>query len=168
VGLGLGSSAIPTRLLFAGIAVSILPDLDVLAFQLHIPYANEFGHRGASHSLFFACMVALLGALMVNYFHVSRTRIVAFLLLVAASHGILDSLTNGGMGIAFFWPFTSARYVAPIHVIEVSPLSMSRIMSSRISDVLISEVLWIWLPCLILMMTLRYLSKTSSAQTLDK
>ncbi|KLD80133.1 hypothetical protein FZ025_13410 [Xanthomonas hyacinthi] len=37
---------ISTRLLGAGIGASMLPDLDVVAFALHIPYADAFGHRG--------------------------------------------------------------------------------------------------------------------------
>ena len=46
---------IPPRLLVAGVIAAMLPDADVLAFALHIPYADAFGHRGASHSLLFAC-----------------------------------------------------------------------------------------------------------------
>lgn len=55
---------IPTWLLAAGVVAAMLPDADVLAFALHIPYADAFGHRGASHSLLFACVLAALAALM--------------------------------------------------------------------------------------------------------
>jgi inner membrane protein len=40
LGLGLGVRIIPKPLLLAGVVACILPDLDVLAFQLHIPYAQ--------------------------------------------------------------------------------------------------------------------------------
>ena len=53
---------IPSRLLVAGVIAAMLPDADVLAFALHIPYADAFGHRGASHSLLFAGVLAALAA----------------------------------------------------------------------------------------------------------
>lgn len=154
IGLGLGTRIIPAKLLIAGVMVSILPDLDVVAFHLGFPYAHDFGHRGATHSLMFAAIIALLGSTAIHYFKASITRTFSFLLLAAASHGLLDAFTNGGLGIAFFWPFSSVRYFAPVQVIEVSPLSMSRIFSARMGEVLMSELLWVWLPCLLLMLLL--------------
>ncbi|HEL2980197.1 TPA: metal-dependent hydrolase [Stenotrophomonas maltophilia] len=55
---------IPPRLLIAGVVAAMLPDADVLAFALHIPYADAFGHRGASHSLLFAGVLAMLAAVL--------------------------------------------------------------------------------------------------------
>jgi inner membrane protein len=55
---------IPPRLLVAGVIAAMLPDADVLAFALHIPYADAFGHRGASHSLLFAGVLAALAAVL--------------------------------------------------------------------------------------------------------
>ncbi|PTS78499.1 hypothetical protein DBR33_01035 [Stenotrophomonas sp. HMWF022] len=55
---------IPPRLLAAGVVAAMLPDADVLAFALHVPYADAFGHRGASHSLLFAGVLAVLAALL--------------------------------------------------------------------------------------------------------
>ena len=53
---------IPAWLLAAGVVAAMLPDADVLAFALRIPYADAFGHRGASHSLLFASVLAALAA----------------------------------------------------------------------------------------------------------
>ena len=39
---------------------SILPDIDVLAFKMGIPYEHPFGHRGFTHSILFATVWALL------------------------------------------------------------------------------------------------------------
>src|SRR5882762_5840577 len=61
VGLGLGRDIIAPRLLVAGVAASVLPDLDVLAFRLGVPYGSALGHRGLTNSLVFAVLVALLG-----------------------------------------------------------------------------------------------------------
>ncbi|MHA8021656.1 metal-dependent hydrolase [Stenotrophomonas hibiscicola] len=55
---------IPAWLLAAGVVAAMLPDADVLAFALHIPYADAFGHRGASHSLLFACVLSALAAVL--------------------------------------------------------------------------------------------------------
>lgn len=154
VGLGLGLGVIPVRLLVAGIFVSVLPDFDVIAFHLGLPYAHALGHRGASHSFLFAAVIALLGASAFHFFRASLSRTFSFLFLAAVSHGILDAFTNGGLGIAFFWPFSATRHFAPMQVIEVSPLSLSRIFSARFGEVLLSELLWVWFPCLLLMLIL--------------
>lgn len=55
---------IPAWLLAAGVVAAMLPVADVLAFALHIPYADAFGHRGASHSLLFAGVLAALAAVL--------------------------------------------------------------------------------------------------------
>ena len=145
---GLGRKAISKRLLAAGVIASVVPDLDVLAFRLGIPYAAEFGHRGFSHSLLFALIVAVVGVSLARPLLSTPKRSFWFLLLAVASHGILDAFTNGGLGVAFLWPFSGERFFAPIQPIEVAPLGLSRFLSVRGAAVLCSEVLWVWLPFL--------------------
>ena len=41
-------------------ALAMLPDADVVAFAFGIPYASEFGHRGASHAIVTALIVGAL------------------------------------------------------------------------------------------------------------
>lgn len=147
IGLGLGRNIIPSRLIVAGIAVAVLPDIDVLAFRFGISYAAGIGHRGLSHSLVFAATLALLGACV---FRSNFTKAFWFLFAAAASHGVLDALTNGGLGIALLWPFSTERFFAPVQPIEVSPLSIKRFMSARGAAVLMSETLWVWLPCAVI------------------
>ena len=149
LGLGLGSRIIPARLLVAGAVVSILPDLDVLAFRFGVSYASEFGHRGFSHSLLFAALMALLGACAWRWFRTGYWRACLFLFVATASHGVLDAFTNGGFGVAFLWPWSHQRFFFGPQVIEVSPLSISRFLSERGASVLVSELLWVWLPCLL-------------------
>ena len=36
-----------------------------------------------------------------------------YLFLSTASHGVLDALTDGGLGVAFFSPFDQTRYFFP-------------------------------------------------------
>ena len=69
--------------------------------------------------------------------------------LSTISHGLLDMVTNGGLGIALWWPWSSERLFFPWQVIEVSPLSLSRVFSARGLAVIQSELLWIWLPALL-------------------
>jgi inner membrane protein len=99
--------------------LSLLPDLDVVAFFFRIPYSDPFGHRGASHSF----LVALaLGAMLLTIPSRQRVRTAVIGGLVAASHGLLDTLTDGGLGVALLWPFTDARYFAPWRPIPVAPI----------------------------------------------
>ncbi len=102
LGFGLGKKLVPGRLLLAGVAVSILPDLDVIAFSFGIPYADQFGHRGFTHSLFFAAMVALIGACAHRSLHCSFGIGFWFLFLATVSHGVLDAFTNGRIGHRIF------------------------------------------------------------------
>jgi len=76
----------------------------------------------------------------------SRPLLCGFLFLSTLSHGILDALTNGGLGVAFFAPFDDSRYFFPWRPIRVSPISVSGFLSSRGLQVLRSELQWIWLP----------------------
>ena len=89
--------------------VSALPDLDVLAFRFGIPYAAPFGHRGFTHSLLFALILATATALAL---FASRRDAghaclgLGFITFFAvASHGFLDAATDAGLGVGFFIPF---------------------------------------------------------------
>ena len=146
-GLGLGKSVIPRRLLVAGVVASMLPDFDVIAFKLGVAYADGFGHRGASHSLLFALLVGLLACAVAPLLRASRVKAFVFVALSAASHPLLDMLTNGGLGVALCWPWSDARYFLPWRVIEVSPIGL-RFLKGRGLDVLGSEFVWIWLPAI--------------------
>jgi inner membrane protein len=132
------------------VVASILPDLDVLAFRFYIAYADVLGHRGASHSLVFALCLALVVFALAKYLKAIPTTAFWFTAVCAASHGVLDMFTNGGLGAALWWPFSEARVFAPWQVIEVSPLSLRRVFSAKGWAVLQSELFWIWLPALLL------------------
>lgn len=148
--VGLGRGIVPPRLLLAGMLGSVLPDLDVVTFHLDIPYSADLGHRGFSHSLLFAALVALAGAAAHRKLGSGFTRAFLFLFLATASHGVLDAFTNGGPGVAFLWPWSGQRYFAPpaLRVIGVSPLTISHFLSAYGLAVLWSELRWIWLPAL--------------------
>jgi inner membrane protein len=54
-------------------------------------------------------------------------------------------MTTGGLGVAFFSPFSNERYFLPWRPIRVSPLSAG-FFSARGLAVLASELKWVWLP----------------------
>ncbi len=136
------------------IACSSLPDADVIGYRwLYIPSYHFFGHRGFFHSPVFA---ALLSLFIVCIFYRKEVifsnqwwKYVLYFFILSASHGLLDALTNGGSGIALLSPITNERYFFPWTPIEVSPLSIKAFFSQRGFTVLISEMIWIWAPCLL-------------------
>jgi inner membrane protein len=85
-----------------------LPDLDLVAFSLGIPYHAPFGHRGASHSFVFAALCGMLIALAVRARPVSAARVGLIVGAMVATHGLLDTLTDGGLMLeecGLFLPF---------------------------------------------------------------
>lgn len=148
--LGTGSRLTPPRLVVAGVICSSLPDIDSLGFFAGVPYASLFGHRGFTHSLFFAVVVGLLGCAAAPALGAGRTWALAFVTLSTASHGLLDTFTNGGLGIALLSPFSNHRFFAPWRPIPVSPIGVHGLASPRGLSLFSAELLLVWLPCLAL------------------
>src|SRR5688500_13501365 len=102
----------PLRFWLLGMACAVLPDFDSIGFAFGIRYGDLLGHRGLSHSLLFAALfgwgVAVL-AFRGAEWRPWRGRLALFFFLATASHGLLDALTNGGLGVAFFSPFDPTR-----------------------------------------------------------
>lgn len=139
------------RLWLVGAACSVVPDLDSIGFFSGVPYGSLLGHRGLSHSLLFALTLALGLAPLCRKVSpkASLLAVTGFLFLCTASHGALDALTNGGLGVAFFSPFVQHRYFFPWRPIVVSPISISRFLAGRGVQVLWSELRWVVLPSLV-------------------
>ena len=123
-----------TRIAIASMALSALPDADALFFGA-IPYSHPFGHRGFTHSLFFAALIGLLTAVLFSkagWAPAHSFLPLAILFPVAtASHGFFDAMTDGGLGVAFFAPFSNNRYFFPWRPIPVAPLSLEGLMNPR-------------------------------------
>lgn len=139
------------RVLFLCLLGSVIPDADVIGFKLGIQYADMLGHRGATHSIVFALFYALFSTYLIKEKLLKRNIILFFLFFFSVmSHGLLDMLTNGGLGIGIFIPFTEKRYFFPIRPIEVSPLGYG-FFSKRGLDVVINEFMLICTPCLLML-----------------
>jgi inner membrane protein len=105
--------------------LSLLPDADVIGFRLGIRYGDAWGHRGATHSFAWSLALAVAIGLVSPRLGVSRITTAAYAFTVLASHALLDTLTDGGLGCALFWPFDLERYFAPWRPIPVAPLGLS-------------------------------------------
>ncbi len=145
LGGAIGRERISVRLRVTGALAAMLPDADVLAFAFDITYADAFGHRGASHSLAFALATGAVAALFAQRLHARPRAAFAWIVACTASHPLLDMLTNGGLGVALWWPASDARVFAPWQPVEVSPIGAG-FFSLRGVAVLLSELRWIWLP----------------------
>src|SRR5262249_48030747 len=79
-----------------------------------------------------------------------RKLLCGYFFLATASHGLLDAMTDGGLGVAFFSPFDKTRYFLIWRPIPVSPIGVTPFFSSRGLAVLRGDLFWIWLPAAIL------------------
>jgi inner membrane protein len=143
-----------TRLWLACAACAVVPDLDVVGVWLGLPWGHVLGHRGITHSLPFAA--ALAAVVVATAFRARpKGRLGLWLALFAAtaSHGVLDAMTDGGTGIAFFAPVDDRRYFLPWRPIPVSPIGLSPFFVPRGAAVIQAEVWLIWLPALVLALT---------------
>ena len=102
--------------------LSLLPDADVLGFRFGIQYAEPWGHRGATHSFAFSFALAIAIAAVAPHLRLPPVRTFLLAWLVLTSHGVLDTLTDGGLGCALLWPFDSTRLFAPWQPIPVAPI----------------------------------------------
>jgi inner membrane protein len=131
----------------------VIPDLDVLGFRFGIHYGDFWGYRGFTHSLLFAALFASV-VMLIGFRRrvpgLSRLSIWVYFFIAIASHGFLDAMTDGGLGVAFFSPCDNQRYFLPWRPIYVSPIGVGRFFTHRGLEVLQSEPLWIWLPATLL------------------
>jgi inner membrane protein len=131
-----------------------IPDADTIGFRFGVHYGDMLGHRGFSHSILFAL---LLGALVattefrrvsppIRWGSRAWLGIAAFFALISATHGCLDAMTDGGLGVGFFVPFSPERYFFPWTPIRVSPIGVASFVSKHGLAVIQSEFLYVWLP----------------------
>lgn len=149
---------IPKRVWIAGALCSVVPDLDAIGFRFGVHYGDFLGHRGFTHSLAFAALLAgTMTVVFRNVAGITRASLFLYFFIATASHGLLDAMTNGGLGVAFFSPFDNQRYFLPWRPIRVSPIAISRFFSLRAMGILKTELVWIWLPGAIFALTVIFL-----------
>ena len=134
--------------------LSFSPDFDVIAFGLGIPYHSQWGHRGFTHSICFALLMGILVWILRRFISGPMSKFpprywAVVATLVTLSHPLLDAFTDGGMGVALWWPLSTERIFFSPQWIPVSPLGVG-ILSARGAYVVFFEAmiclpLWIYL-----------------------
>jgi inner membrane protein len=144
------SKAINMRLFILAAVLSVLPDLDVIAFKFGIPYESQWGHRGFTHSIFFSGVLALGLTCFWKKLKSHPLAVFAICFVACVSHALLDAMTNGGLGVALYWPLNNERYFLAERPIQVSPIGVGAFFSERGLNVILSELRWVFLPGLVL------------------
>ena len=130
--------------MFAAGVLAVAPDLDT-AFHGIIPYAHFLGHRGFVHSPFFSFVVAAILSLLFyavarNLGFVAILGITASFTLALASHGILDAMTDAGLGVMLLYPFSEERIFLPWRPFYAPPIKLSSISYEKVLKMIKSEL----------------------------
>ncbi|MGZ3657734.1 MAG: metal-dependent hydrolase [Bdellovibrionota bacterium] len=144
------------RVLVVCALCAMLPDIDYFGFKMSVQYSSMFGHRGFTHSIFFAALMALGASWLLHrrpQENFSRfCQLFLLLFAVTVSHPLLDAMTDGGEGVALFSPFSNHRYFFPYRPIMVSPLGIeSFFRGGRGLLVLLDEFLLVVCPVAIVL-----------------
>lgn len=110
-----------------------VPDVDTLTYLLPLAETHPLGHRGFTHSVFFACILAFV---IVRLFYRQFTPVhrqywglSLWFFLATLSHGLLDALVDSKLGVAFFCPFDTQRYVFTWRPLLDVPIDISMLTS---------------------------------------
>jgi len=160
----LGGPKLNSRVIAIATLLAFFPDADVILHNMGVSYDSVWGHRGFSHSISFAIVMGYLFSLPFKKY---RWQIAIIFSLSIASHGILDAMTTGGRGVAFFWPWENSRYFLPWRFIKVSPMSIARFFSEWGWRVIKSELLYVVTPCLVLLLGNSIMRKALGISTQD-
>ena len=148
----------PRRFWWLAAAAGVLPDVDALGRPFGAgDLAWLGGHRAFSHSLVFAALLAIVLAAMARRTvprdgeqpdDASVGRLWLAFALAGASHGLLDTLTAYGEGVALLAPMSWARFSAPWHPLDPAAAADGHAGPAQLLDGLVNEAAWIWLPAL--------------------
>jgi len=138
------------RLAWVLAILAVIPDVDIVGFHFGIAYHDPLGHRGFTHSILFAAVVAAITPSLafprIATFSQTRFFLTIFMFIATISHGVLDAFTDAGLGVGFLIPFNDARYFAPWRPIATSPLSITAFISGPAVRILANEFIWVGLP----------------------
>ena len=143
--------SLPFRFWVLSAGCAVLPDIDVMGRRFGIEYTDLMGHRGFTHSFLFAAIVSCLIVFLAfrkPLEGVTRTAFFVFFFLATASHGVLDAMVDGDLGVAFFAPFSAHRFFLPWRPVVSSPIGYGFFSSAGLA-VLTNEFFWLWIPSLI-------------------
>jgi len=168
VGLGVGAvlarpRTMPRRFWVLSAGLAMLPDIDVVTFWFGVPHPSLWSHRGFSHSLCAAFLIAALAAIAGRRWPMPWWRLTLTFGLVMASHGLLDALTDGGNGIALLAPFDPTRYFFAWRPLEITPIGLG-FFSARGWRTFETELGRVWLPTIAIVALGRAFSAKKTAR----
>jgi len=139
---------LPLRFWVLSSVCAVAPDIDVLANRFGFDHTTMLGHRGLTHSLFFA--MALSGSVVLLAFRkpvegTSRLALFACFFAATASHSFLDAMVDGTLGVAVLAPFSARRFFLPWRPIVSSPIGMA-FFSPAGATTMLNELVWVWIP----------------------
>lgn len=133
--------------------LALLPDLDYVGVMLGVADTGPCGHRGATHSLIPALLIALLAAATAPRFSLPRARTAIIAGMVVASHALLDAMTESSRGVPVLWPINFARFEMPWRPIPNAPCGLAyismtglRVASVELIQFLPAIVVALWPP----------------------
>lgn len=147
----------PRRVWVLATACALAPDLDWFTAFVPATAGTSLAHRGLSHSLLAAGLIAVAAMVMGLRPQLGSPRHWACMLSAAFSHGLLDACTFGGTGVAFLLPLSDARFVCVWQPLFVSPIPLSGKLLDWLLLSLGTEVIWIGLPAALVVTTPRVL-----------
>jgi inner membrane protein len=104
------------KILFWSVVCATLADIDFIGYFLGVPINNFFGHRGFTHSIFFAFIISWLVCLVFfREFKFNKNKLFLFInfFLIGLTHPILDFITSKHYGVALLSPFSNHRFIFP-------------------------------------------------------
>ena len=144
----------PRRTWIAAACCAMLPDIDITWYSRRMPHDTFLAHRGITHSLAFAAVVAAIVtglAFTGPAWRGARLRLWLTLALAMASHGLLDALTRYDRGVMLLAPFSRQRFVFPWHPLALPfPPSLPG-WGARLWWIAVWEVSCVWLPCAVIL-----------------
>ena len=167
LGAAFADEKTPRRTLVLGTLRALAPDLDSFTLFLPLHPGNFLAHRGVSHSLLAAVLLAA-AVLLFGFRREQRSlKVGVYLLLASISHGLLDACTSGRIGVAFFYPFSTSRWGCYWQPFLDAPLPFWPGLRLPFLGALLGEALWIGLPGLLLVATIRRIRNFSDWFTLS-
>src|SRR5215471_18826777 len=85
--VAIGPERVPPALTVVACAASALPDIDAIGYAAGVPYGHLFGHRGFTHSLFFALATAVVCSLFAKQLGAKSLTTLLVVFIAPASHG---------------------------------------------------------------------------------
>ena len=142
---------LPARFWVLSALCAVMPDFDVICRRFGIDYSDMLGHRGLSHSFLVAAVIS--GLIVLLAFRkpiegVGRVKLYLLFFVITVSHGVLDAMVDGTLGVAFLAPFSAERYFLPWRPIVSSPVGWSFFSAAGVMT-LMNEFVWLWIPSLL-------------------